>query len=223
MKGNYIIKHIAGTLVFYAVIFISAGTIRYMPGLIYTALGVAMTILGYTLLHPGNELLEERGKPGKDTDPADKTILLPSFLATAGMFVTAGLDSGRYHWSAPFSTLHTIAGIILTAGGQLLFLVAQKQNAFFSSTIRLQTDRNHKVCDSGLYSFLRHPGYFGSLIQAVGFPFLFHSVFSAIPVLFSVILIVIRTQREDRFLKQHLNGYPEYAEKVRYKLIRGIW
>ena len=223
MKTSYIIKHFTGTLVFFLIIFISAGKLIYWPGLIYVILGLIMGILNYTLLKPDSELLAERAKPGEGSKKWDKLILLLSFLATISMYIIAGLDSGRYQWSPGFHRSLTLTGIVLTATGQLIFLLAQKQNKFFSSTVRIQTDREHTVCDTGLYKIVRHPAYIGLIIQSVGFPLLFGSLWSIIPVGLLIILHLVRTFLEDNTLKAELKGYMEYSVKTPYRIIPYIW
>jgi protein-S-isoprenylcysteine O-methyltransferase Ste14 len=223
MKPNYIIKHLFGSLLFFAIIFISAGRIDYAQGLAYVAIGLFMVVLNYTVLRIDTALQKERSKPGADTKKWDKQILGLSFLATIAMYVVAGLDSGRYHWSPDFHWSLYFAGGLATAIGQLLFLVAQKQNKFFSSTVRIQTDRNHSLCDTGLYKVVRHPAYLGSLIQTLGFPLLFGSLWSIIPVSISVVLLIIRTHLEDQTLINELTGYLEYTSKTRSRLIPNIW
>jgi protein-S-isoprenylcysteine O-methyltransferase Ste14 len=223
MKPGYIVKHFAGTFVFYVIIFVSAGRINYWQGLIYFSIGLIMGVLNYTVLRIDSDLLNERSNPGKDSKKWDKAILGLSFLATISMFIIAGLDSGRYKWSPDFRWPAYMTGIIFTASGQLLFLIAQKQNRFFSSTVRIQTDRNHTVCDSGLYEYVRHPAYMGSIIQAIGFPLIFGSLWSIIPVFILVVLHIIRTTWEDKTLMEELNGYKEYSGKTCYRIIPGIW
>ncbi|MEI6062454.1 MAG: isoprenylcysteine carboxylmethyltransferase family protein [Bacteroidota bacterium] len=114
-------------------------------------------------------------------------------------------------------------GAILTASGQLVFLIAQKQNKFFSSTVRIQTDREHIVCETGLYKIVRHPAYMGAIIQTSGFPLLFGSLWSILPVCVLIILFITRTALEDSTLRNELKGYPEYCEKTRYKIIPYVW
>jgi len=223
MKTNYPVKHFIGTFIFFAVIFISAGRIVYWQGLVYLVIGLIMSVLSFTVLRIDSELSTERSKPGEGTKKWDKAILGLSLLMTISMYVTAGLDSGRYHWSPEFHWSLTLIGIVLTATGQLLFLVAQKQNRFFSSTVRIQTDRGHTVCDTGLYKIVRHPAYMGSLIQSIGFPLLFGSVWSIIPVSLLILLHLIRTQLEDKTLLNELSGYQEYSLKTRYRLIPNLW
>lgn len=223
MKSSLFIKQVLGALVFFSAIFISAGHVYYWQGIIYVVIGLIMLALNYTALSLDDDLIKERSKPGEGVKKWDKLILGLSFLATIGMYLVAGLDSGRYHWSPPFHYSLYISGIILTVSGQLLFLFAQKQNKFFSSTVRIQTDRGHKVCDKGLYRIVRHPAYMGSLIQAIGFPLMFGSLWSFLPVSVSIILLILRTQMEDSTLKLELIGYSEYAQKTKFKLIPFLW
>ena len=224
MKANYFIKHLFGSLIFFAVIFFSAGRVLdYWQGLVYVGVGLVMTILNYTVLQIDPELLKERSKPGKDTKKWDKAILGLSLLITISMYIVGGLDSGRFHWSPEFHWRIYFIGALFTATGQLLFLIAQKQNRFFSSTVRIQTERGHVVCDTGLYKVVRHPAYIGSIIQAIGFPLLFGSLWSIIPVSILIILFITRTSLEDKILKNELKGYKEYSEKTKYRLIPFIW
>jgi len=223
MKTSYLIKHLLGTFLFFSILFVSAGRIDYWQGLIYVAIGLFMGLLNYTLLRIDAELLKERSKPGEGTKKWDKSILGLSLLVTISMYIIAGLDSGRYHWSPDFHWSIYLMGIILTASGQLLFLIAQKQNKFFSSTVRIQTDRDHVVCETGLYRIVRHPAYMGSVIQSLGFPLLLGSVWSVIPISFSIILLVTRTNLEDKTLRNELKGYIAYCEKTRFKLIPYVW
>lgn len=223
MKTSYILKHAAGSLTFFLIIFISAGRIVYWQGLVYVSIGILMTVLNYTVLKPDADLLAERGKPGEGTKSWDKMILLVSFLLTVAMYTIAGLDSGRYHWSPGFHFSLAVTGMLLTAAGQFLFLLAQKQNKYFSSTVRIQTDRNHTVCDTGLYRIVRHPAYLGSIIQAAGFPLLFESLWSIFPAALLIIIHLVRTSLEDKTLKNELTGYASYSTITRYKLIPFLW
>lgn len=223
MKPGYIFKHVLGSIVFFAILFISAGTLNFPQGLLYVAIGLCMLILNYTWLRLDSELLNERSKPGADAKKWDKTILGITFLVTISLYIIAGLDSGRFHPSAQTGNWIIWLGSFLTATGQFLFLLAQKQNRFFSSTVRIQTERNHTVCDSGLYNFVRHPAYLGSVIQTLGFPLLFSSGWSVLPTLILLILLIVRTYLEDKTLMLELEGYSAYAQRTRYRLIPFIW
>jgi len=223
MKTNYVIKHLSGSIVFFSILFISAGRLDYWQGLTYVIISMIMVSLNYTVLRLDPELLTERSKPGEGIKKWDKLILGLSFLGTLGMFIVAGLDSGRFHWSPDFNKSLYIYGIILTIAGQLLFLIAQKQNRFFSSTVRIQTERGHTVCETGLYKVVRHPAYLGSVILSLGFPLIMGSVWSIIPISFLIILTIARTYLEDETLKNELKGYPEYSDKIRFRIIPFVW
>lgn len=223
MKSSYITKHFIGTAVFFSFLFIAAGRLDYWQGILYVLIGLGMSVVGYTVLRIDDDLLAERSKPGENTKSWDKKILLFSFFMTIAMYIVAGLDSGRYHWSPEFHWSFIAIGAILTGLGQFFFLFAQKQNRFFSSTVRIQTDRGHSVCDTGLYRMVRHPAYFGSFVQTLGFPLIFGSIWSIIPVVISMILLVVRTSLEDMTLRDELSGYEKYTQKTRYKLIPYIW
>lgn len=223
MKASYIIKHLVGTFFFFVLLFIGAGRFDYWQGLIYVAVALIMFILNYTALKIDSDLLTERSKPGEGTKKWDKVLLGLSFLISIGMYLTAGLDSGRYHWSPKFHWSLFLTGLILTVCGQLMFLFAQKQNKFFSSTVRIQYDREHTVCEKGLYRIVRHPAYLGTIIQSLGFPLFFESVWSIIPVVLLISLQILRTYFEDNTLTEELTGYVEYSDKTRFRLIPYIW
>lgn len=223
MKTSYILKHFIGTFIFFLILFFSAGKIDYWQGIIYVIIGLITGTLNYTVLRPGSDLLTERAKPGEGSKKWDKILLGFSFFVTIAMYTLAGLDSGRYHWSPDFHWSLSLTGVFLTVSGQLLFLFAQKQNKFFSSTVRIQTDRNHTVCDTGLYKIVRHPAYLGSIIQLSGFPLLLGSLWSILPAGLLTVLQLTRTYSEDKTLKEELSGYPEYSQKTRYKIIPYVW
>ena len=223
MKSNLFIKQVIGALIFFSTIFFCAGRIVYFQGLTYVVLGIFMIVLNYSILKLDKDLMKERSKPGDGAKSWDKKILGVSFNATIAMYAVAGFDSGRFHWSPEFHWSLYVIGFILTATGQLLFLIAQKQNRFFSSIVRIQSDRGHTVCNSGLYRIVRHPAYFGSFIQTVGFPLLFGSLWSIIPISLSIFLLILRTQLEDLTLQAELSGYSEFIKSTKYKLIPFIW
>jgi protein-S-isoprenylcysteine O-methyltransferase Ste14 len=223
MKTGYVFKHIVGSLLFFAILFLSAGKFNYWQGLVYLVIGMLMMLLNYTVFRIDPELLRERANPEQGTKSWDKAILGLTFLGTIAMYVMAGLDSGRFHWSPRFPIIVSLSGIILTIAGQLLFLIAQKQNRFFSSTVRVQKERKHTVCDKGLYTFVRHPAYLGFIVQLIGFPMLFGSLWSIIPVSVSIVLFLMRTWLEDKTLREELPGYAEYTKKTRFRIIPGAW
>jgi protein-S-isoprenylcysteine O-methyltransferase Ste14 len=220
---KFIIANFIGTVIAFLLIFISAGRIDYWQGWTYISICLLTTMTSLLFMRIDKDLINERSKPGEGVKKWDKPILAVTFLAFIFMSMIAGLDSGRFHWSPVFHSYFYIIGIVLTILGQILFFVAQKQNRFFSSMVRIQTDRGHAVCDTGLYSLVRHPAYLSQVISNIGFPLLFGSLWSIIPSLIAVALLTLRTYLEDNTLKNELEGYIDYANKVRFRFIPGIW
>ena len=222
-KIKFILSNFIGTVIAFLIIFLSAGRIGYWQGWIYISICLMTTLASLLFMQIDAELINERSKPGEGSKRWDKLILVISFFAFIIMSVIAGFDSGRFHWSPSFQVYWYIIGIVLTFFGQILFFVAQKQNKFFSSVVRIQTDRGHTVCDTGLYSMVRHPAYLSQVISTIGFPLLFGSLWSIIPSFIAISLLILRTYLEDSTLKKELEGYIEYSNKIRYKLIPGVW
>ena len=173
--------------------------------------------------HPG--LLAERGRFDKSPDvkPWDRVLApLMGVSLSYPLFFVAGLDH-RLGWSPPLPAWLNILGLALSALGYGLAVWALVENRFFSSVVRIQTDRGHVVCDSGPYRVVRHPGYAGNLLPLPGIVLALGSAWTLIPATVALIVTVIRTALEDRTLQEELPGYRDYAQRVRYRLIPGIY
>jgi len=116
-----------------------------------------------------------------------------------------------------------VLGFILISLGYAFGMWAFIENRFFSSTVRIQTDRGHVVCDSGPYRIVRHPGYAGNILPLLGIVLALGSVWTLIPAAVALIISVIRTALEDQTLQEELPGYRDYARRVHYRLIPGIY
>lgn len=217
-----IIKNLGGTFLLFLALFISSGRINYWQGWLFLSLNILITVIGYLSLKD-TELIKERFKPGPGTKWWDLLFMVLSLPTYISILIVAGLDSGRYHWSPYFHSSIYLLGIVLTILGQTIFHIAKKQNQFFSSVVRIQTERGHTVCTTGLYKFVRHPGYVGSIISAIGLPMILGSLWCVIPSTIYIILFLVRTYFEDKTLINELNGYFEYSTKTKYRLIKGIW
>lgn len=173
--------------------------------------------------HPG--LMAERAQflraPGvKSWD----RLLSPLMALSLGLplFVVAGLDH-RFEWSRHFASWLNILGLALAAVGYGFAGWALLENRFFSAVVRIQSERGHVVCDAGPYGIVRHPGYSGSILPPFAMVLALGSVWTLIPAASAVVIAVVRTALEDRTLQKELPGYREYAERVRYRLIPGIY
>jgi len=152
----------------------------------------------------------------------DKQLAL--FLGLGGILVmvVAGLDD-LFGWSPTYSLMLKILSLLILLAGYALSSYALIENRFFSGMVRLQTDRGHQVVSSGPYRRIRHPGYTGALLTYLATPLLLDSKWAFLPAVFITILMVIRTAMEDRFLQDELEGYRDYARRVQYRLLPGIW
>lgn len=222
-KMKLLIKGLVTNLVFTAILFVSAGRIDYTQGWIFLSANVMSTVMNVFAIRNNSDLINERSKPGEGIKSWDKLLLGLSALVYLVIIVISGLDSGRFLWTADFSWWVCITGIVLFFAGQILFLAARNQNKFFSSVVRIQKERGHVVCDTGLYRIVRHPGYLGMSLSLMGIPFLTGSLWCSIPTFIAIVILLIRTSLEDKTVKIELDGYEEYAKKTRYKLIPFIW
>ena len=100
---------------------------------------------------------------------------------------------------------------------------AESVNKFFEPSVRIQTDRGHRVIDTGPYGIVRHPGYALSYPLVLGMPLALGSQWALIPAVLFGLLLIVRTILEDRTLQNELPGYKDYAHRVRYRLIPGVW
>jgi protein-S-isoprenylcysteine O-methyltransferase Ste14 len=210
-------------VVFLAILLGSAGRINYWSAWIYFATSLLSSVLTRRVLKGNPELEQERAKPGSGAKAWDKKLLGLGFLLTLAMLVVAGLDAGRYHWIPILGWTWSLAGLVLILAGMGIFLWALKVNRFFSSVVRIQTNRGHSVCTTGPYRVVRHPGNAGMIVGTLGIPLLLMSAWSAIPALVFIALIFVRTKLEDEALSAELSGYKEYQCVTRYRLIPGIW
>jgi protein-S-isoprenylcysteine O-methyltransferase Ste14 len=209
--------------VFLCILLLSAGRLDYWPAWVYAAIGMLTNTLMRLILRRHPALARERSKPGPGTVAWDKQLLALGALLTLAMLVVAGLDSGRFGWSPRVSWTWSACGVLLSLAGTGVFLAAMQENRFFSAVVRIQSDRGHAVCDTGPYAIVRHPGHAGMILGTLGFPLIFLSAWSAIPVLLAIALMVVRTRMEDAFLEQNLEGYRDYQRATRFRLVPGIW
>ena len=173
--------------------------------------------------HPG--ILTERSsiEKAQNMKPWDKVLApLMAISLSFPIVIVAGLDH-RYEWTALFPLLLNILGLVIIAIGYAFAAWALVENRFFSSTVRIQTDRGHVVCNSGPYRIVRHPGYAGNLLAVAGVIMALNSIWTIIPAAAAFIITIIRTSLEDKTLHSELPGYRDYAKRVRYRLFPGIY
>jgi len=209
------------------ILLVCGGDFGWWQAWVYALLIVATSIGGRIWAerrHPG--LLAERQNIEKIKQSAkawDKVLApLMALSLVFPLVIVAGLDHRR-GWSPVFPLWLIVLGFILISLGYAFAMWAFIENRFFSSTVRIQTDRGHVVCDSGPYRIVRHPGYAGNILPLLGIVLALGSVWTLIPAAVALIISVIRTALEDQTLQEELPGYRDYARRVHYRLIPGIY
>jgi protein-S-isoprenylcysteine O-methyltransferase Ste14 len=143
-------------------------------------------------------------------------------IIVLAVYIVAGLDV-RFGWTTGFSTELQIAGVIVTIVGYAVVVWATASNAFFSLIVRIQEERGHSVATGGPYRFVRHPAYVGSILAYLATPIMLGSWWAILLGGLSALLLIVRTTLEDKTLEVELDGYKEYAARVRYRLLPGVW
>jgi protein-S-isoprenylcysteine O-methyltransferase Ste14 len=183
------------------------------------AVWAAASIVGTIVIDP--TLARERLRPGPGARFFwSDWLIVPLWLA---QYVVCGLDVGRFHWSddVPLSLQAVALTFMAAAVAWLVWAVAV--NRFFSSAVRIQTDRGHHVVTGGPYRFVRHPGYAACLFLFAGGGLALGSWLATLVGVIMVLPILRRTAGEDRILQEQLEGYAAYARKVRYRMLPGVW
>ena len=207
-------------LILAAILFLASGRPGWTWAWLYLGVGLGLLALN-TLILP-RELIAERGQPKGDAKRWDKVLTTLNILPALGMPLVAGLDE-RFGWSPELALAIHLSALILWALGQGLFSWAMVSNKFFSTVVRLQMERGHSVATGGPYRCVRHPGYTGYILSNSATPLVLGSLWALIPAALSAVLLVMRTAREDRTLRDELPGYDAYTQETRYRLLPGIW
>jgi protein-S-isoprenylcysteine O-methyltransferase Ste14 len=204
--------------------FWAAGRWDWTLGWVYIVLFVGGQGLSTLIVWRHNpDLLRRRGRMGPGTKWWDKVWLGIFGLLLLATGAVAALDAGRYEWAVtPMWTVPI--GVVLLAIQVHLITWAMVTNPFFEKSVRIQTELSHRVIDSGPYRFVRHPGYIAAISGfLLATPLLLRSGWAFVPAVAASLWFVVRTILEDRTLQNELPGYAEYAQRVRFRLIPGVW
>lgn len=220
---RYAIREVMGTVLMAVALFWSAGRIDWWPAWALIALMLAWsTATGIVILRSSPDLLAERLGPRKGGKLWDTAIMSVVGLAMLARFVVAGLDQ-RYGWTGGVPVAAQVAALVVVALSYALVVWATASNAFFSQIARIQSERHHAVATGGPYAIVRHPAYVGTLLFELAVPVLLASWWALIPSGLTTVLLVLRTALEDRMLQAELAGYTDYARRVAYRLLPGVW
>ncbi|MGC1562498.1 MAG: isoprenylcysteine carboxylmethyltransferase family protein [Bradyrhizobium sp.] len=200
-------------------LFAAAGTIEILGFWVYVTIFAAVMVGSFVFLDPG--LLRERMRPGGQRPP----LALRLFgLVLVLHWVVAGLDRGRFHWSDDVPAWLRAACLVAVAAGYGLAFWAMLVNRFFSSVVRIQSDRGQHVVTTGPYAVIRHPGYLAGFVIILASGVALGSwIAAAVLIIPSIPGLLYRAITEDRVLQAELPGYRDYAARVRWRVLPGIW
>jgi protein-S-isoprenylcysteine O-methyltransferase Ste14 len=221
------VRLVADAVLVAILLFLAAGTVAWWRAWVLLAVLLLVRAAGALAVYRVNpDLLRERARLPIHTDQlrADRVLLL-GVLATGflGLPMLAGLDVFRWHLlRAPAPAIAGV-GLLLFALGWSIKHLALRANAFAVSVVRLQSERAHTVIDSGPYSVVRHPFYAADPLILVGLSLWLGSFIAAFVAVVPICLMVMRLRLEEDFLRRELPGYTAYADRVRSRLIPGIW
>jgi protein-S-isoprenylcysteine O-methyltransferase Ste14 len=213
------VKMIVGVVVALGLLFGTAGRVDLPIRWTYFVILFGFALIARRRIDP--DLAKERIKPGPGgTDRNLRFLILPFILAH---FVVAGIDVGRFHWSDSVPVGARVVALVILAGSLLFSGWAVSVNRFYSSVVRIQSERGHHLITTGPYRWIRHPGYLGATGAIWAGAISLGSWWSLAPMVPVMALILRRTIIEDRFLHENLAGYRDYASRVRYRLVPWIW
>lgn len=210
-------------LLMLAATFAAAGSVAWRPGWIFVGALVGLVAVNATVLAAKNrEIVRERLRTRTDTEPFDRTFGALYCVGMIVLMLVAGLDAGRFGW-APLPAWASWLGAALLALGDVPCVWALRTNRHVETTVRIQTDRGHQVVTTGPYRWVRHPMYAGFIPMTLGMALLLRSAWALLPWVFLSGLIVWRLLREEKVLAQRLEGYSQYMERTRWRLVPGVW
>ena len=211
-----ILKFVAGVILVGLLVFLPAGTIKFFNGWLFMAvLFVPMFIAGIVMLFKNPELLKKRLNAKEKEREQDLVVKLSGLMFIAG-FIVAGLTY-RFGWYTPGKGV-IIMGTVLFLIAYALYAEVLRENTFLSRTIEVQ--ENQTVVDTGLYGIVRHPMYSATILLFLSIPLVLGSVFSFAIFLVYPFIIAKRIKNEEKLLEKELEGYKEYKEKVKYRLMQ---
>jgi protein-S-isoprenylcysteine O-methyltransferase Ste14 len=200
-------------------LFAAAGTVEILGFWVYVAIFAVVMVASFAFLDP--DLLRERMRPGGRCPPLGLRLATPVLILH---WIIAGLDRGRFHWSDNVPVWLRAAALVALAIGWGLTFWAMRVNRFFSSVVRIQSDRGQYVVTTGPYRWMRHPGYLAGIVIIVASGIALGSwLATAILIVCGLPFLLRRAITEDRVLQAELPGYRDYAARVRWRVLPGIW
>ncbi len=211
-----------GFAVFGLLVFLPAGTFDYWQGWAFIAVFAAATLIPSAYLAVKNpEALRRRMQagPGAETRPLQKLIIAIAFLSVSAMIVISALDF-RFGWSTVPAAV-SVVGCALVAVGLTISMLVTIQNGYAAANVKVEPGQ--QLSSTGWYGFVRHPMYFGNVILMIGAPLALGSYWGLLIVVVGLAILAVRINDEEALLKEELAGYPDYMQRVHYRLLPYVW
>jgi protein-S-isoprenylcysteine O-methyltransferase Ste14 len=218
-----VVRLVLGVAIVALMIVLPAGDWAWTWAWVYVAVFfgmVAVNIAVLAVVNPAVLLERMQGGRGKPSRGWDLAVATGMSIFALGTFVVASLDH-RFGWSGSSPLSRHLLGVALAVSGDLIFLSAMAANRFFAKMVRVQDE--HHVVDTGPYRYVRHPGYVGWSLMVFAPALVLGSYWATLPAIGAIVCVVLRTVLEDRTLRRELDGYADYARRVRWRLIPGAW
>ncbi len=211
-----------GLVVFGLLVFWPAGTFDYWQGWAFIAVFAAATIIPSLYLAATNPAALKRrmqAGPAAETRPLQKLIITFAFVSLGATIVVSALDF-RFGWSSVPAAI-SVVGDVLVAVGLGISMLVTIQNGYAAANITVESGQ--ELVSTGLYALVRHPMYLGNVVMMVGIPLALGSYWGLLFLIPGLAVLAIRIVDEEKVLTQDLTGYPDYAQKVHYRLLPYVW
>jgi len=200
--------------------FLIAGNLALPSIWLYLGMRLVFTVASVIVM--SDEVARERLKPGGKTRP-EPLYNIGTAIAFIALIIIVPLDLGRYGWSRGFPVWLQGVGVVVMLAGFALVIWALIHNEYMSARLRIQGDRGQHVVDTGPYAIVRHPNYAGGFLVSLSSGLVFGSWVAVLPMLLHMLLLMVRTVQEEKMLLEGLPGYSDYARRVRWRFLPGIW
>jgi protein-S-isoprenylcysteine O-methyltransferase Ste14 len=220
--GQFVAMFVVSVVFFGAALFLPAGTVEYRQAWVYLAVFAATTLLPslyLALRHPAALQRRMKGGPTAETRPVQRVVMVATVAAVVIQLVVSALDH-RFGWSSVPSAV-VVLGAVLVGVGLLVAQYVVIQNEYAAATITVEADQ--PLVSTGLYGLVRHPMYSGALVMMVGTPLALDSYWGLVLLVPACVALGVRIADEEKMLTEELTGYGDYVERVRFRLVPGVW
>jgi protein-S-isoprenylcysteine O-methyltransferase Ste14 len=219
LLATVLFRFVLGFLVIGLLLFLPAGTLAYWEAWLYLGMIFLLMTAALVYLFKNDPQLLERRMRTREKEAAQKRIIGLALIPFLAIYLLPGLDK-RFGWSQLPPFIPILADVVALAG-YLLILRVFRENSYTSRVIEVEQDQ--PVISTGPYAIIRHPMYAGSLLLYIFSPLALGSYWAMLPALTILWVLVARIRNEEQVLCRELKGYPEYMQKVKYRLIPGVW